>query len=168
MRIRNLLIVLAIAATPAVASAQVVCTASPCDAVMTATGNVASSVTWTQLQALSFGSMTGATTIAPSAGTSGRMQLDHNQDVTVSVIFPTDLADANGNLVPVTAPTCASGTTATPPATPTTLACTGGTLAATADATTYVYIGATATPGATLPAGVYSGTITFRAVYTAF
>jgi len=166
MQLRPFLVALVAAAVPAVARAQV-CTASPCEATMTATGTIASSVTWSQVQALSFGSMVGPTVIGLTAPTSGRMRIDHNQPVTVTVAFPASLSNS-ANTVPVSAPTCGSGTTPAP-TTPATFNCTaGGLLPAAGAVTQYVYVGATATPGAGLPAGVYTGTITFRATYTAF
>jgi hypothetical protein len=165
MIMRTLLVALAVAALPATAMAQG-CMTSPCDGTLTASGTVASSVAWSQIQPLNFGPMVGATTVAPTASTSGRMRITHNQTVTLTVTFPPNLANGT-SVVPVTAPACGYGSTAEPTA-PTTMNCGGESVPAGGASTTYLYVGATAAPAAGLPAGVYTGTITFRATYPVF
>jgi hypothetical protein len=134
-----------------------------------ATATVLSALTVAAGQNLQFGNVTPGVnkTVAIADASAGRFDITKgaNSGVTLTFTLPTDL-NAGANLLPIgtwtggwnTAQTPAGATAFTPSGAGTNTAVTAGTAL-------HVYVGATVSPAAAQPAGVYSGDVTLSVVY---
>jgi hypothetical protein len=135
-----------------------------------ATANVLAALTVAAGANLQFGNVTPNVpkTIAIADAGAGRFDITKAaaSGVTLSFTLPTNLVSGGGDNLGIGTWTGGWNTSATPSGATTFTPSAGGTnTGVTAGTTLFVYVGATVSPIAAQPAGLYSGTVTLSAVY---